>query len=241
MRGKILLVFISIFVLISCQQEKAHELEDDSLYYQLNKLGKDEFNSNYHLLLKRIEKKQIAYREQSISEKNIQKYLLTVLTDSVFQYWYDTEWDFNGITQEPRKGNIACGYFVTTTLKQVGLNIDRVKIAQQASSKIIRTLCDRNSIKSFYNKNFKGLKKHLLASDDGLYIVGLDNHVGFIHKTDTTLMFIHSGVNTGVVCREEINHCKPVKYSKVHVVGNLLKNSVLLQAWVKKEKINLVN
>lgn len=233
------LFLITISLLASCGKEVKHNLNRDALYYQIAELDEGIRQQKYQRLCENIGLKRQIFNSSNTSIKNVQDYLLTTMVDSVFHFWYDTDWDFNGITQKPNQGSIACGYFVTTTLLHSGLNIDRVKIAQQASSKIIQTLCKRESIKSFYNKNFKGLKEYLKSSNDGLYIIGLDNHVGFIHKKDTSIVMIHSGANTGIVCRQRIDECGPVKYSKVHVIGNLLENDALIKKWLKNERVSL--
>src|SRR5262245_48861455 len=48
----------------------------------------------------------------------------TVITRSIvndlFPFWYGTDWDFSGVTETPNQGKIACGYFVSTLLRDVG-------------------------------------------------------------------------------------------------------------------------
>lgn len=240
MVGRRIIILFSIVVLSSCGEKIKHNLENSALYYQIAEMDENIRQQKYKKLCDNISRRKKVFYSSNSPIKNVQEYLLTTMVDSVFHYWYDTDWDFNGVTQQPHQGSIACGYFVTTTLQHAGLNIDRVKIAQQASSKIIQTLCKRESIKSFYNKNFKGLKDYLKKSNDGLYIIGLDNHVGFIHKKDTSIVMIHSGANTGIVCRQRIDECGPVKHSKVHVIGNLLENDVLMKKWLRGERVSLV-
>ena len=47
------------------------------------------------------------------------------LLNRISPFWQGTEWSFEGHTAMPKKGEIACGYFVSTTLRDVGLNINR--------------------------------------------------------------------------------------------------------------------
>ncbi len=69
-----------------------------------------------------------------------QKYLLKV-SDNFFRSWYNTPWTFHGHSQIPGVGSIACGYFVTTTLRDMGFNIPpRIKWAQQASEYLIKKI-----------------------------------------------------------------------------------------------------
>ena len=39
--------------------------------------------------------------------------------------WMGTPWDFYGTTQQPGRGKIACGYFVTTVLRDAGVRLRR--------------------------------------------------------------------------------------------------------------------
>lgn len=231
-------ILFSLLLFFSCSFNNEHELPEDSLYFELSDLELEELQKKYNALKSNIEKKRILLAGNE-NEINSKKYLVTTLTDSIFHYWYDTEWDFNGITQEPRKGNIACGYFVTTTLLHFGFDLNRVKLAQQPASIIIRTLCKKESIKTFSNGNLKGLKEYIKKSEDGLYIIGLDNHVGYIHKKDTSMVMIHADAGNGKVCRERLDDCSPIVNSQFHMIGNLSENEALLKKWRKHEKIEM--
>lgn len=163
-------------------------------------------------------------------------YLYRTLTDSIFTYWYGTVWDFNGITEKPKQGKIACGYFVTTTLKHCGFSLPRVKLAQQAASIIIRTLCPRKSIKT-YNKLEK-LKAYLDTQPEGIYIVGLDTHVGYLWNTRQELYFVHASYSGNKQVSKELwNESIVLGKSKLFVVGNLLDNVTLMNHWIKGTNI----
>jgi hypothetical protein len=177
----------------------------------------EELQQKYEALLQRIVK---TTKKKSLSD--IPLYLECCLRDSVFEYWYDTPWDFNGTTEQPRKGNIACGYFVTTTLKHLGLNIDRVYLAQQASSVLIKEICDEESIKVFTNSRYARVKEYVSNYDGNIFIAGLDNHVGFIVKEGSEMYFVHScGIPPYKVIKEKIDDASLLTNSKYHMVGHL--------------------
>jgi len=67
----------------------------------------------------------------------------------IFPNWYGTGWDFNGTTEVPRQGKIACGYFVTTVLRDAGWKVQRARLAQQASENIVLSLTSEPYIKRF--------------------------------------------------------------------------------------------
>ena len=67
--------------------------------------------------------------------------------DELLPAWDGTPWDFHGTSQAPREGKIACGYFVSTTLLHLGLQVERVRMAQQASELIVKSLVSTNPIR----------------------------------------------------------------------------------------------
>lgn len=71
------------------------------------------------------------------------------VAESVAPFWYGTSWDFNGTSQIPGEGTIECGYFVTTVLRDIGLELERVTLAQQASEAIIKSLVRAEHIKRY--------------------------------------------------------------------------------------------
>lgn len=156
------------------------------------------------------------------------------ITQDILPFWNETEWDFNGITKEPTKGVIACGYFVATILQQAGIQLDRRKMGQSSSTDLVKTLCDSTSIQSFKKKNFQGLWKYLSQkAPDGLYIIGLDKHTGLIAKQKGKITFIHSRKPrlAGVIF-ENAQKSLTLHNSSVHVVGNVLSNQALILKWL---------
>lgn len=166
------------------------------------------------------------------------QYLYKTLPEDIFYYWYGTTWDFNGTTEEPRKGKIACGYFVTTTLKHIGFDLPRYKLAQQPASIMIKTLCATSSIKTF--NSLSKLKTHLDLQALGLYIVGLDTHVGYLLHADDGLYFIHASYSgKRQVSKELWSKSQVLANSKIYMVGNLLDNDKLIEQWLTEESIGI--
>lgn len=164
----------------------------------------------------------------------IGKEFVSVLTDKIFPYWYGTNWDFNGNTQKLNEGKIACGYFVTTTLKQVGLDINRIKLAQCASEEMITTIVSEENVYRFSNKTIKDFEKSLEKIGNGIYIVGLDNHTGFILISNDGNYFIHSsGIPPYQVVKDKLSESRLIVNSKYRVVGNLSSDKKLLSNWTK--------
>jgi hypothetical protein len=171
-------------------------------------------------------------RGDSIVYTSCSETLLRTLTDSVFRAWYGTPWDFNGISNEPGKGEIACGYFVSTTLKHAGFNLNRYKLAQQDATSIARAF---NSKLIRFNSLEEMLKT--LSSGHHLYVIGLDYHVGFLSIEAGKAYFIHSDYVHNKVLREEAASSLSLKGSEVFVLAEITDNPLLMSKWLKNERV----
>src|SRR5687768_1120080 len=74
---------------------------------------------------------------------------LRTIAAELIPAWLGTPWDFNGTTETPQQGRIACGYFVSTVLRHAGFRVERVRLAQQASERIALTLSQPVEIQRF--------------------------------------------------------------------------------------------
>jgi len=196
------------------------------------KLDTAQHIANYEKLKVQIKSDRQQMIAQGQSTDSAADYLFSILNDSIFRYWDGTSWDFNGITQTPKKGQIACGYFVTTTLRDVGIKLQRYKLAQQAAADITKKLCAPKSIKWF--NSIESLDLHITENGNNqLYILGLDYHVGFILRKDNINYFVHSSY-MGDVCvvRETLLSSPAVHNSNAYIVGNVLENEILLNMWL---------
>ncbi len=165
------------------------------------------------------------------------KLILNTIAKDLFPPWMGTPWDFNGITQKPGEGMIACGYFVTTVLRDAGFGVERSKLAQQASLKIIQVLCPSTDIKDYGGIDVPELVRRMGKLPQGLYIVGLDIHTGFISNGATSVDFIHASYgNPRVVVHEQALKSKVLAQSKRFVLGRV-DNDELLRKWLRKEAI----
>lgn len=162
------------------------------------------------------------------------------MIENIFPYWYGTPWDFNGHTNMPNEGEVACGYFVSTTLKHFGFNLNRYKLAQQSAMNEAKTLQPIKPLVIYRNKSIsiviQSIKKDF---DDGLYILGLDNHVGYLWKNSANVFFIHSNYIDNMVVKK-IAETSPCFSSSIHVIGSLSNNKELMEKWVLRSFIPVV-
>lgn len=205
---------------------------------------------SYKQILSQIESKRKSFskeynnvRDDSKRKRILQEsrdYLYEALTNKIFPQWYGTKWDFNGTTLIPNQGKIACGYFVTIILKQIGFKINSVKLAQQPSSYMIRNLTSQENI--FYFSNNAPISKvidKIREKGKGIFIVGLDCHTGFIvFDGKEYIRFIHSSYYDPPLCvvSQELDAYGPFKFSKYRVIGKIFEDKMMIN-WLNNASI----
>ncbi|PCJ01369.1 MAG: hypothetical protein COB15_00155 [Flavobacteriales bacterium] len=163
-------------------------------------------------------------------------YIYTQLIENIFPSWYGTEWAYEGYSNVPKKGLIACGYFVATTLKHIGFNLNRYKLAQQYSTGIVKTLC--SNIQYVRNNDTEKLFRYINSKPKQLYVVGLDNHVGFISKEKDGVYFIHSSyLDESVVIKENAQTSEALISSNLFVLGEFTQNDALVKSWLLNREV----
>lgn len=164
--------------------------------------------------------------------KAAEDYLVNVASQRLFPAWYGTPWDFNGISQKPQEGNIACGYFVTNTLIDLGFKLPRYRWAQSASEYYIKKLCPKD-MQQFSNADMVSIEKALRKSGKGLYLVGLDNHVGYLVVEEEKIRFVHSNYydpEIGVMT-EDLKESPAFINSEYHLIGKLFSDE-MMENWI---------
>ena len=192
-------------------------------------------------------KKAVAERRQKLSERwqaagpaekeGLLREAAAAFSDIVGNqlapYWYGTPWDFNGTTEIPGEGKIACGYFVCTLMKHAGLQVERVRLSQQASQNIILTLTSAPWMHKGHGMPLAPFVEKIKALGPGVSLVGLDNHVGILWHDGTELWFVHSTVaETRAVIKERASESRVLDNSKYRIVGQITADPELLAAWL---------
>lgn len=201
-------------------------------------------NSEYDSLLSSIKVARKSYAKRYSASnykakqkliKEVRAYLQKTLQDELFPHWYNTEWDFYGRTNTPRKGKIACGYFVTHTLRDLGFAIPYTRWAQLASESFMKQFIG-SELKRFSGNKISALVSYLKTKGKGIYLVGLDCHVGYIVVSDE-IWFVHSSYyhpQIGVM-QEPILSEHPLFDSNYHVIGTLFSDQMVLN-WLMQKR-----
>lgn len=164
--------------------------------------------------------------------------LLDAINGWICPYWYGTDWDFNGTTETPQQGKIACGYFVTTVLRDAGLRLEREWLAQQASETMIKSLVAGEYIRRFSNITLPDFVAKVKQWGKGVYIVGLDKHTGLLIHTGDDLYFVHSTyISPGTVVKERAIASLALGVSRYRVVGKISADNALLLRWLQRGEV----
>jgi len=164
--------------------------------------------------------------------------LLTALDSTIFPAWEGTPWAFYGTTWEPRRGTIACGYFVTTTLHDAGLRLQRTVLAKQTSETIIKNLTSEAYITRYWGVTQADFVRQVRALGPGLYVLGLDFHVAFLRvREGGAVQMVHSSyVRPGTVVREAAESSEALA-SKYRVLGKVSDDNVFVRRWLLGEAL----
>lgn len=162
------------------------------------------------------------------------RFLLEQSLVRLMRCWLGTPWDFNGTAHEPGGGKVACGYFVSSVMQDAGFKVEWAPLAQQPSQNILGTFVPREDMTLKVGVEYDDFLDAAMAAGPGIYIVGLDRHVGFMVVTEENEMrFIHSSGSTPrKVVDEGRAEAHVLQRSYYRVTGNLTANQTLLQNWL---------
>jgi hypothetical protein len=179
-------------------------------------------------------------RMGDISLDSIKVAFTNHLVDQIIPHWYGTPWSFGGHTAVPNQGKIACGYFISTTLRDMGIKLDRYKLAQKSPIDEAKVISCGAPIYSVVQGNpEKAFEEIKQLTQEGLYFIGFDTgHVGYLLKRNGELFLIHSNYfSPGSVCMEPLKDSRVFKsFSKFHLV-DISNNDVLIKYWLDNRNV----
>lgn len=158
--------------------------------------------------------------------------VLQAITRELLPAWAGTPWEFYGDSRTPRVGSIACGYLVSTVLEHAGFRVERVRMAQQPAEYIVKTLAPPGRTWRFRNRPVDEVVRRVQREGEGLYLVGLDYHVGLLWNDGAQVWMCHSSYlgTAEVLCEDALT--SPAMVSGYHVVGRLLEDG-MMDAWLE--------
>ncbi|MBK1882309.1 hypothetical protein JIN85_07780 [Luteolibacter pohnpeiensis] len=174
-------------------------------------------------------------RAQVVSDARM---LLEKAMPAMMRCWLGTPYDFNGTASAPGSDKIACGYFVATVLKDAGFRVNRYRLAQQPSENILRTFLSKDSCLLKIGVSYDHFTDDISSLEPGIYVLGLDTHVGFLLIDPSGFRFIHSsGRRPWCVVEQSRDEALVVKLSNWRMLGNLTADPDLIRQWLEGNPI----
>ena len=195
----------------------------------------------YEDVRSQLEAKRVALAAQLDQPETLGKaraVLVETLRDRILPAWNGTDWAMNGVSQTPHEGAIACGYFVSTTLLHAGFHVERARLGQQASHHITKSLVTTEPIWHTSDQPIDEFVDRLRKGGDGIYLVGLDNHVGFVIADGDDTWFHHSAPGGGVR-REPARTASFLSTSRYREAAKLF-DDALVDKWLRGTDIATV-
>lgn len=178
--------------------------------------------------------------EEKAAVEQDARILLEQSLPAMMRCWLGTPWDFHGTASKPGGGKIACGYFVSTVLRDAGFNVDRFKLAQQASGNILKTFVHKDNCHLTSSKPYEEFLIYIEDFEPGIYIIGLDTHVAFLVKEETGFRFIHSsGSKPWCVVDEDEDQAGVLKKSRWRMLGSLTGHQKAIRQWLSGKEIKV--
>jgi len=190
-----------------------------------------------------IRKTRAGLAQKNLPTDSLSSLFTGLLVDRIIPYWYGTPWSFEGHTTIPGEGTIACGYFVSTTLTDMGLNVNRFKLAQQWPEDEAMTLSLNKPLLIVTDTTPQGIITQLKNRlKDGVYFAGLDqSHVGYLLKWKDDLFFIHSNyyMAKGVEMERASESIIFGAFRRIFV-AEISTNDMLLKRWVNGTEVKVI-
>jgi hypothetical protein len=180
-------------------------------------------------------------------------------SERIFPAWYGTPYGFHGVAGRPsprfplagllqdvpaNHERIACGHFVGSVLVALDFNVDRLVLGRQASGDVIRSFISEPSDPTLLawlsGAERLDYRTRLRSMGDGLYLLGLSTHAGFLLVEDGRAWIVHaSGFPPLCVVREPIERSPAMRTTGVIVVGKISDDRGLIRRWLRGERIRI--
>jgi hypothetical protein len=175
-------------------------------------------------------------------------YVLAALRDVVLPAWMGTPWGLgpNSTPTRPHQpgAEIACGYFVSSVLENVGLRLGtRFTFAQAPALQAQRSLAPApHDLHRYFSVPGETLARGIAGLGDGLYVIGLNNHIGLVDVRGGDVDLVHASyTGAQVVTREPLAAAQVIANSRAagYFVTPLFQDDRLVDHWLRGEVVPL--
>ena len=169
-------------------------------------------------------------------------FVVAAIVDEVFPAWMGTPWGLGRQSDASRPHQpgkvVGCSYFVTAVLENAGVELEsRARFAQAPSLWIQRALLPYGGqVHRFGSVEPGQLRQRIAALGDGLYVIGLDYHVGFLVVKGAGVRIVHASYfPPQAVVSEPVETSAAIAGSrpKGYWVSPLFRDDRLVDLWLR--------
>jgi len=154
------------------------------------------FCSRYNLSTTKTEKETVTEEAKS--------YLIKSMLGDIVPAWKRTDWTFNGYSDYPRRGSIACGWFIQRVLEHLDFTFDkkhtrRPYFAQNWPIEMVNGLDNRSWNFPDSTSECNTIDDHIATLEEDIYIIGFarsindpGGHIGFLITSSSGPFILHS-------------------------------------------------
>ena len=173
-------------------------------------------------------------------------YLIGAITGELFPLWHGTPWGLGKSSTATRPHEpgmtVGCSYFVTAILGNAGFRLDnRYRFAQAPALDIQKSLArgDR-AVRRYLSIPPAELEARVATLPDGLWLIGLSNHVGWVVVADGEVRFVHASwsgdrqvIDEAFATSHAIEVSRKAGYFVSPVIVETAENDDLIDAWLR--------
>ncbi|MBN2576634.1 MAG: hypothetical protein JXP73_18865 [Deltaproteobacteria bacterium] len=184
--------------------------------------------------------------ERAAIRQQARRTVLNAVTETIFPAWMATPWglgpDSTALRPHQPGMVVGCSYFVTGVLLNAGLRLSsRARFAQAPSLLMQRALTpDARDLHRYPGLRLDVLTRRLLALGDGVYIVGLNIHTGFLVIKAGTVRVVHASyAPPQQVVDEALGESAVIALSRRrgYVVTPIFKDDRLVDYWLSGRRV----
>lgn len=176
-----------------------------------------------------------------------------VLERAVLPLWLGTRWDFYGTATKPHQKRIACGYFLVHALLSVGFLFPETfwyrsrkrgpmkiyEFAKQSAFGMARLMSSRALTVVQSRRPVSALISAARRLGPGLFVLGLDNHVGLVLYDGKNAYFWHAAFEEPKVWvkRERLEQAGVVRASQLKMLAKLSPKRI--RGWLQRASVRV--
>lgn len=241
----ILVAVVASFFAGAVSSAKPSENEKETFEQKLERI--ESMRRQFHERWKKAKGKEA----KNVVRAEAREFVVDTIANDLVPAWLGTPWTMAVIkdglkpnAQRPgQKGRgISCSWFVVRILENAGLRfVSNTAFAGTISIHFQRALTLRKKdLHRYWNTSPTQLKTRFLALGDGLYVIGLNCHIGLVHVRGERVRFLHSSyIEPWEVVIEDLTSSQAIAFSEDagYVVTPLFLDNRLIDYWITGTRV----